>query len=144
MSKSHILLALLIIIGSSNTYSQTEPQVSSPIESSSADQAEKTIRFYRANKHQQRLRLSIPKKKANVAGCHNFKRGRRVATTVQFGYNTCSIYAEKDCLSESIITANHSKQDAYAEKLTQGHGWQPKQETKKDKKGVKTRSWYCE
>ena len=103
-----------------------------------------TIRFYRANKHQQKIRLTISKNKSSETGCHNFKRSRRIATIVQIGYQACSIYTKKNCDTESIIRANHSGQDAFSELLTEGHGWLPKPQSKKDRRGVKLRSWSCQ
>ena len=109
-----------------------------------SSQAVKTIRFYRLNNQQQGIRLNVPKEKANVAACHNFKRRKRIAKVIQIGFSYCSLYSEKNCLDESIIHASHSGQDTFSKKLTQGYGWQTEQITKKDKKGVKVKSWYCE
>jgi len=103
-----------------------------------------TIRFYRANKHQQKIRLNISKSKTDQLGCHNFKRSRRIATIVQIGYQTCSIYTKKDCDIESTIRANHSDQGAFSQLLTQGYGWLPKPQSEKDQRGVKLRSWSCQ
>ena len=104
----------------------------------------KTIRFYRSNKHDQRIRLNIKKINTDSTGCHNFKRSRRVATVVQINFNSCSVFTEKNCQPESILRANHKDQDAFAEKLTQGHAWQLKRDHTKSNKGIKIRSWSCQ
>jgi len=104
----------------------------------------KTVRFYKENKHKQHIRLYPSKRKTANSGCHNFKRSRRIAKIVQIGYESCSVYTEKNCVADSIIRANHPDQDAYAEKLTEGHGWLPKPQSEKDKRGVKLRSWSCQ
>ena len=146
--KSSILLVLLVVLLCSNSYqtsySQTDADTNSPKEKQSSSQSVKTIRFYRLNNQQQGIRLNISKEKTNLAGCHNLKRRKRVATVIQLGFSYCSLYSEKNCLDESIIHAFHSKQDTFSKKLTQGYGWQTEQITKKDKKGVKVKSWHCE
>lgn len=151
--KSSILLVLLVALLCSNSYqisysqsySDTNSQtVKKQKGSQSSSQAVKTIRFYRLNNQQQGIRLNISKKKTGLAGCHNLKRRKRVATAIQLGFSYCSLYSEKNCLDESIIHAFHSEQDTFSKKLTQGYGWQTERITKKDKKGVKVKSWYCE
>ena len=134
------IAALTTLTFSASSYSQPEPVTK-------ADQNVepiKTIRFYRANKHDQRIRLTASSKKTDIAGCYNFKKAKRVATVVQLGYASCTVYSEKNCNPETSIRATHSKQDAFALKLAQGHGWQLKKSSEKDLKGVKVRSWSCE
>ena len=148
--KSFITILLLIITSSTIDATETnkkENNHTNSIEkktSSTVATELQTIRFYRANKHQQRIRLTISKNKSNETGCHNFKRSRRIATIVQIGYQTCSIYTKKDCDIESTIRANHSDQGAFSQLLTQGYGWLPKPQSEKDQRGVKLRSWSCQ
>lgn len=149
INKNHLIAAIYTAACLIHLNSFAETGIDTNIEEnlSSTDRSElgvRTIRFYRANKHHQSSRLYVSKAKSNGLGCHNFKRARRIATIVQVGYESCSIYTQKNCDTESALSANHSNQDAYAERLTSGHGWLPKLQSKKDKRGMKLRSWSCQ
>lgn len=63
------------------------------------------IRFYKVNNKEQPTRLSIRRKTAEQAGCHNFRLKARVFQLNQVGYEYCSLYAEKDCAQQSLILA---------------------------------------
>ena len=156
LSKTRLVTATLITIYSISLNSLAETNTSNHntsdnierlnIESSNSANtiSTQTVRFYKANKHLQRIRLYPSKNKTGKPGCHNFKRSRRIAEVVQIGYDSCSIYTQKNCDSDSIIKAKHAGQDTYSERLTEGHGWFPKPQSEKDRRGVKLRSWSCQ
>jgi len=88
------------------------------------------IRFYKINKHKQTDRLWVSKKKSTQTGCNNFRGAPRIFIIAQIGYQSCSVYSEKNCLSE-------------------GFGWKPSSQqtlesSDADSRGVKLRSWNCQ
>ena len=113
------------------------------------------VRFYKINKHEQTSKIGVTKKKTKQSGCHNFKRSPRVFTLVQTGYQSCSLFSEKNCASQALVTAHKTDSDVYSTLLTEGVSWQPKtianqdlnalsvKEKKRRTKGVKLRSWSC-
>jgi len=130
IAKNCLITSTLIVVFSTSLNSAAETQNNDQNQVSiNSESITKTsvIRFYKANKHQQNFRIYPSKSKTSESGCHNFKRSRRIAKVVQIGYQSCSI-----------------DQDAYAQQLTEGHGWLPKPQSEKDKRGVKLRSWSCQ
>ena len=103
-----------------------------------------TIRFYKINKHQQTSKIAVSRKKSSRKGCHNFRFSPRVLTLVQTGFNSCSVFIERNCPETALAKASHSKSDGFTHKLTQGHAWYIEKQTDKDTKGVKLRSWSCQ
>ena len=99
------------------------------------------IRFYKANRALQTDRIWFTKKKARVAGCHDFIKKTRVFKVVQFGYQQCTLYSKKSCQIGSEIPARQSEEVETHLQLTQGFAWLPESE---HKRGAKLRSWSCE
>ncbi|MBX2849762.1 MAG: hypothetical protein KTR16_15670 [Acidiferrobacterales bacterium] len=104
-------------------------------------QARQEIRFYEANKHLQTDRVSFTAKKARQAGCHNFLARTRVYQANQLGYASCSVFAEKDCVPDSVVEVNRTKDDTAVTSLSQGFSWFPIDE---NERGAILRSWSCE
>ena len=121
----------------------------------SAEQAEgKTqMRLYKMSKYGQSQRVSFTSKKSKLEGCHNLKiKSTRVHRAVHFGFDSCSLYSEKDCAADSIIGARLGDEDPQKTALSQGHSWYLGAELKDDKfykyskeeRGQPVRSWSCE
>lgn len=108
--------------------------------SSAATQARQEIRFYEANKHLQTDRVSFNKKKGKTPGCHNFLIRTRVYQANQIGFETCTLYSQKDCAQDSQVQVNRSKDETPVTALSQGFSWFPIDE---DKQGAILRSWEC-
>ena len=104
-------------------------------------QAREEIRFYKANKFLQTDRILFTAAKAKKPGCHNFLLRTRVYQANQIGYQSCSLYAEKDCAPESIKEVNRTKDEAPVTSLSQGFSWFPIDE---NERGTMLSSWSCE
>lgn len=107
------------------------------------------IRFYKKNKHEQNDRFWISKKKSTQTGCNNFRGAPRIFQIVQVGFQSCSIYSEKNCVAESLIKARHDGADTYSKNLSEGLGWHPSIQNSLNPvgahpRGVKLRSWNCQ
>ena len=100
-----------------------------------------TVRFYKVNKNLQADRLRFTNRAASKPGCHNFIKKTRVHRIVQLGYQSCSFYAKKSCLADSILSAVTEKDKTPMTQLTQGVSWFFDQEKKR---GERMKSWYCE
>lgn len=102
------------------------------------------IRFYKINNKEQPTRLTMRRKTAEQAGCHNFRLKARVFQLNQIGYEYCSLYSEKDCKESSIINATERGSETAESNLTEGLTWYPQSaNTPTHKRGVKIKSWYC-
>ena len=113
ITKNFLIISTLIILclTSLNSAAETQNNDHNQVNINSASITKTSvIRFYKANKHQQNFRIYPSKSKTSESGCHNFKRSRRIAKVVQIGYQSCSIYTEKNCVADSIIKANHGPQ----------------------------------
>lgn len=103
--------------------------------------ARQEIRFYEANKHLQTDRVSFAKKKGGQPGCHNFLIRTRVYQANQIGYESCSLFEQKDCAADSIVEVNRTKDETAVTSLSQGFSWFPIDE---NERGAILRSWHCE
>ena len=99
------------------------------------------IRFYKINKDGITQALRFTAKKARKAGCHNFIRKARLHKVVHFEYKICRVYAEKSCLTESIMNFYREKEPAPVTDLSEGFGWHPVGD---HERGEKAKSWFCE
>lgn len=107
---------------------------------SSTAYARQEIRFYEANKLLQTDRVMFTKKKGQQPGCHNFLIRTRVYQANQLGFESCSVYSGKDCLEDSIVEINRTKDETPVTTMSQGFSWFPIDE---DKRGAILRSWKC-
>jgi len=104
-------------------------------------QARQEIRFYEANTHLQTDRVSLHKKKGKTPGCHNFLIRTRVYQANQLGFESCSLYEEKNCAGESVKEVNRTKDETPVTELSQGYSWFPIDD---NERGAILRSWKCE
>lgn len=95
------------------------------------------IRFYKANKYLQQDRVSLVSG-ADSPGCHNFLLATRIYRVAQIGFQTCSLYAEKDCAAGSEVPVRWKQTKKPVTEFTQGARWFPEGE-----QGVEARSWRC-
>ncbi len=101
-----------------------------------------TIRLYKANKDGITQALRFTAGKARKPGCHNLRLKTRLFSAVQFGYETCHVYAKKSCNAESIMSFHTEKEpEMHTTDLSEGFSWYPVGE---HKRGEKAKSWYCE
>ncbi len=111
------------------------------ISSTVSAQTRQEIRFYEANKFIQTDRVSFTSRKGKLPGCHNFLIRTRVYQANQIGYANCSLYEQKDCVSDSIVEVNRTKDDTPVTSLSQGFSWFPIDE---NERGAILRSWQCD
>lgn len=132
---------------------QTTMNPSSWFIDSAHAQANSEMRLYKINRHGQSQRVRFTGKKSKIEGCHNLSiKSARVHRAVHFGFAQCSLFSEKDCASESVISAKLADDKPPQTRLTQGHSWFLGAEEKKDafpkyskeERGQKVRSWSCE
>lgn len=101
-----------------------------------------TIRFYKINNKEQADKIRFTASKARRPGCHNFIKTVRVHRVVQIGYAACSVYASKNCKTESLVPAIRTKEPHQKKtELGQGYSWFPVDE---NKRGARLKSWQCE
>jgi len=108
---------------------------------STTSQARQEIRFYEANRHLQTDRVSLHKKKGKTPGCHNFLIRTRVYQANQLGYESCSLYEQRDCAEDSIKQVTRTKDQTPVTELSQGFSWFPIDD---NERGAILRSWKCE
>lgn len=99
------------------------------------------VRFYKVNNKMQSTRILFVEKKGQESGCHNFIVNTRVQRFNQYGYQFCSVYSEKNCASQSVISASREKNNTPTTQLSQGFSWYP---IATNKGGAKLASWFCE
>ena len=138
MRYSLAVFALLILLGvSSHT-------------AAANDRSE--LRLYKINKHGQSSRLRFTSKKSKLEGCQNLIKASRIHRVVQFGFQWCVVYSEKDCPeSASLYLKQGDDKEAFT-KLAQGYSWylgaEPKDEKfpkySKKERGQKVKSWQCQ
>jgi len=79
--------------------------------------------------------------KADNPGCHNTPYRYKVYKVAVLAFKTCSVYSEKDCQPDSILTAYwKKKQKKSSTKMKQGTRWYLAQ----DESEVGVSSWSCE
>ena len=80
------------------------------------------LRLYTANKLLQQRRISLVRN-TDEPGCHNMITKRRVYRVAQIGFDTCTLYARKDCeVGTEISVSWKNKKDPVTE-FTQGARW---------------------
>ena len=99
------------------------------------------IRFYKIDKQEQTSKILFASKRGRQSDCQNFLKKKRVYQVNQFGFANCRLYAEKNCVVDSVIKVTRSKDPTPVENLSQGFSWFPISE---HKRGVKLRSWQCD
>lgn len=124
--------AVLDFVGINNVNAQSNTK---------ASKKRQTVRFYKVNNLLQADRLRFTNKAASKPGCHNFIKKTRVHRIVQLGYESCSFYAKKACLADSILSAVTEKDKTPTTQLTQGLSWFFDLEKKR---GERMKSWHCE
>jgi len=130
------------LIGLTSAAVLTDTTATSLLGIDNAEAASKqTVRFYKVNRQLQADRLRFTNKAAKKPGCHNFIKKTRVHRLVQLGYESCSLYAKKSCLAESIISAVTEKDKTPVTTLTEGKSWFFDIE---HRRGTRAKSWYCE
>lgn len=129
--------------------------LSAPILVNAQESARRDVRFYKVNRQIQSNRIRFTANKAALSGCHNFLKRSRIHRAVQIGYSSCSLFADKDCATLSIVAVSRETDDletddletdeapidkATSNTLSEGVGWYPVSE---HRRGVKLRSWSC-
>lgn len=100
------------------------------------------IRFYKKNKDESTQKIRFTKRKARKPGCHNFIKKVRLHRTVQFAYKQCQVFAQKNCVDDSVLSFYKSKEpELQITELSQGFGWYPVGD---HPRGEKVKSWHCE
>ncbi len=111
------------------------------------------LRLYKISRHGNSQRIRFTRKDSKVEGCHNLKiKSTRVHRAVHFGFESCSLFSEKDCAPESVIKAKLSDEAPGKVLLTQGKSWYLGAALKDDEfyrynkaeRGKKVRSWSCQ
>jgi len=95
------------------------------------------IRFYKANKYLQQDRIALVAG-TDEPGCHNFLLTTRIYRAAQIGFQTCALYAEKDCPAGSELPVRWKQKEKPVTEFTQGARWFPDGE-----RGAEVRSWRC-
>jgi hypothetical protein len=78
--------------------------------------------------------------KGDEPGCHNLPYQYHVYQVAIVGFASCSLFAEKDCQPDSIISAYWKGKDKPATRLRQGSRWM----MTRDGSEADVRSWSCE
>ena len=100
------------------------------------------ISFYKINKDDITQALRFVRGKARKPGCHNFIRKARLHKVVQFSYQQCQVYSEKNCAADSIMQFYRDDEPEIIQSdLSEGFGWRPVGE---HKRGEKAKSWNCD
>jgi hypothetical protein len=96
------------------------------------------FRLYYANKLLQQSKVSMVRN-TDKPGCHNLFKKRRIYRVAQVGFETCAIYAEKDCAAGTEIEVRWKNKKAPTTTITPGARWFLPGE-----RGSKMGSWKCE
>ncbi len=78
--------------------------------------------------------------KADNPGCHNTPYTYHVYKVAVLAFKSCSVFSEKDCQPDSILTAYWKNKDRPATKMKQGTRWF----MTRDGSEVDVSSWSCE
>ncbi len=114
--------------------------VCSPSQSQASER--QRISFYKINKDGITQALRFTRSKARKPGCHNFIRKARLHKVVQFQYQQCQVFSQKNCAADSQMPFYRDDEpEILAENLTSGFGWRPVGD---HKRGEKAKSWNCE
>lgn len=96
------------------------------------------FRMYTANKLLQQRQVTFVRN-TDEPGCHNLIKKRRIYRVAQIGFETCTIYAVKDCEAGSEIPVSWKNKKDPTLSFTRGARW-----FLPGKQGSKMRSWKCE
>lgn len=107
---------------------------------------EGNARMYRINKKEQQFRISTGDD-AREPGCHNARFRKNVYRFAQAGFAWCSMYSEKNCAEESIVSAmwegGKYRRVKFDESMPQAKMY-PGAEWVLGLEADPVRSWYCE
>ena len=96
------------------------------------------FRMYTANKLMQQREVTFVRN-TDEPGCHNLFKKRKIYRVAQIGFETCSVYSEKDCEEGSEIPVSWKNKKDPVTSFTRGARWFLPGE-----RGSKMRSWRCE
>lgn len=97
------------------------------------------FRVYRANEQLQLDR--IPTMNESEPGCHGMLLTLRVYRVAQIGFESCTVYAEKDCQAGTEVPVSWKQEEAPVTEFGQGDRWFLVSD---DPQGHKMGSWSCE
>lgn len=134
----------LLIVGATvalgqASYAKETPTPTPPLLKKAVSSKQK-IRFYKANRQLQADRILLTDEKSSSAGCQNFLKKVKVFKVVQIGFSSCTLYAKKDCPTDSSVGAASEDQAHQTTLLTEGVGWFPAGESER---GATVKSWSC-
>ena len=95
------------------------------------------LRLYTANSLLQQRRVSMVRN-TDEPGCHNLITKRKIYRVAQIGYETCTLYAERDCETGTEIDVSWKRKKDPVQAFTQGARWFLPGE-----RGSKMASWNC-
>lgn len=96
------------------------------------------FRMYTANKYLQQRQITFVRN-TDEPGCHNLITKRRIYRVAQIGFESCSVYAEKDCEEGTEISVRWKNKKDPTTVFTRGARWFLPGE-----RGSKMASWKCE
>lgn len=96
------------------------------------------FRMYTANSFMQQRQVTFVRN-TDEPGCHNLITKRRIYRVAQIGFETCSIYSEKDCEEGTEIAVSWKNKKTPKTSFTRGARWFLPGE-----RGSKMGSWKCE
>lgn len=96
------------------------------------------FRLYYANKLLQQRQVAMVRN-TDEPGCHNLIKKRRIYRVAQIGFETCTVYAEKNCEAGTEIEVSWKNKKAPSVSITPGARWYLPGE-----RGTKMGSWNCE
>ena len=107
------------------------------------------IRFYTSNRDNQEDRLKLIRK-SREPGCHNLSKYRKAHRVAVFSFESCTVFAQPDCATESAIAAewtgrtySKKKREARTTELGVGTRWIIGPVLDGTKTNVPIRSWQC-
>ena len=95
------------------------------------------LRLYTANSLLQQRRVSMVRN-TDEPGCHNLITRRKIYRVAQIGFETCTLYAERDCEAGTEIEVSWKRKKDPVHAFTQGARWFLPGE-----RGSKMASWQC-
>ena len=96
------------------------------------------FRMYTANKLKQQREVTFVLN-TDEPGCHNLIKKRRIYRVAQIGFETCTVYSEKDCEEGTEVPVSWKNKKDPVTSFTRGARWFLPGEL-----GSKMRSWKCE
>ncbi|MDJ0956430.1 MAG: hypothetical protein QNI91_06225 [Arenicellales bacterium] len=96
------------------------------------------FRMYTANKLMQQREVTFVLN-TDEPGCHNLIKKRRIYRVAQIGFESCTVYSEKNCEEGTEIPVSWKNKKDPITSFTRGARWFLPGE-----RGSKMRSWKCE